>query len=309
MIPYKDSYIIGLDLGYGNIKTANICFPTGVTVHDTEPVFKGKTLLYKGTYYKIGESSKPFISDKTADTDFLILAYAGIAAECLANNVTQGNIILAVGIPTSMVKAQREDTRKYLLSDTEPEFDYNSRHFKFHLEKCYIFPQGYPAIYGRNNELSGVSMIADIGNGTMNIIYLSDKKVIEEKCHTEKIGVGQFRIMAHNAIMDNFGKKIDPAVVESFIYGRKTDISEKYISVLEKAAENYCRQLTDTLEKYEYDSDFMKLYVAGGGGALLKRYGKYEPSRTFFINDVCAAAKGFEHFALLKCKAESKVIT
>ena len=128
-------------------------------------------------------------------------------------------------------------------------------------------------------------------------LYLSDKKVIEEKCHTEKIGVGQFRIMAHNAIMDNFGKKIDPAVVESFIFGRKTDISEKYISVLEKAAENYCRQLTDTMEKYEYDSDFMKLYVAGGGGVLLKRYGKYEPSRNTSI---------LKKFTLLKILLQKK---
>ena len=29
-------YIIGVDHGYGNIKTANCCFPTGVGRSDTE---------------------------------------------------------------------------------------------------------------------------------------------------------------------------------------------------------------------------------------------------------------------------------
>ena len=32
-------YIIGVDHGYGNIKTANCCFPTGVENSDTEPTF------------------------------------------------------------------------------------------------------------------------------------------------------------------------------------------------------------------------------------------------------------------------------
>ena len=308
MIPYNNSYILGLDLGYGNIKTSKTCFPTGITAYDTEPVFKGRVLFHKGIYYKIGESIKPFIADKTTDKDFLILAYAGIAAECLANNITEANIILAAGIPTSMVKAQREDTRKYLLSDPDPEFDYNGKHFKIHLEKCLIFPQGYPALYDRNRELTGLNIIADIGNGTMNVIYVSNKKVIEDKCHTEKIGVGQFRIMAYNAMMDNFGKKIEPEIIENFICGRNTDISEKYIAVLEQEAKKYCGQIFDTLYKYEYDPDFMKLFIVGGGGALLKRYGKYDPHRTFFIEDICASAKGFEQFALIKCRSESRVI-
>ncbi len=32
--------IIGIDSGYGNIKTANCCFPAVLAGHDTEPVFK-----------------------------------------------------------------------------------------------------------------------------------------------------------------------------------------------------------------------------------------------------------------------------
>lgn len=47
-------YIIGVDHGYGNIKTANYCFPTGLTAYDTEPLFTGNMLVYNDRYYLIG---------------------------------------------------------------------------------------------------------------------------------------------------------------------------------------------------------------------------------------------------------------
>lgn len=34
MKKYKETYIIGVDHGYGNMKTANCCFQTGVTVYE-----------------------------------------------------------------------------------------------------------------------------------------------------------------------------------------------------------------------------------------------------------------------------------
>ena len=40
-------YIIGVDHGYGNIKTTNCCFPTGVESSDTEPTFKNDLLIYQ----------------------------------------------------------------------------------------------------------------------------------------------------------------------------------------------------------------------------------------------------------------------
>ena len=42
--------IIGIDHGYGNIKTAHCCFPTGVIISDKEPTFKSNLLVYNGSY-------------------------------------------------------------------------------------------------------------------------------------------------------------------------------------------------------------------------------------------------------------------
>ena len=42
----NDFIIVGVDAGYGNMKTANTIFPTGLAAMDTEPYF---CLLYTST--------------------------------------------------------------------------------------------------------------------------------------------------------------------------------------------------------------------------------------------------------------------
>ena len=68
--------IIGIDHGYGNIKTAHACFPTGVTAHDKEPTFKNDLLIYEGGYYTIGEGHKEFAAEKMMDSDYYLLTLA-----------------------------------------------------------------------------------------------------------------------------------------------------------------------------------------------------------------------------------------
>ena len=61
MKSYGNKFIIGVDHGYGNIKTANHCFKTGITAYDTEPLFTKDMLIYNGKYYLIGEGHKEFL--------------------------------------------------------------------------------------------------------------------------------------------------------------------------------------------------------------------------------------------------------
>ena len=63
MKKYHDLYVIGIDHGYGNMKTANCCFPTGVLKSETEPVFTGDLLVWDGHYYSIGVGHKEFTAD------------------------------------------------------------------------------------------------------------------------------------------------------------------------------------------------------------------------------------------------------
>ena len=73
--------IIGIDHGYGNIKTASTVTKSGVTAYETEPIFSGNILEYEGGYYRIGECQKEFVSDKVSDDDYYLLTLMAIARE------------------------------------------------------------------------------------------------------------------------------------------------------------------------------------------------------------------------------------
>ena len=55
MKKFNNTIIIGIDHGYGNMKTANCCFPTGLIAYNCEPLFTKELLVYNGKYYLIGE--------------------------------------------------------------------------------------------------------------------------------------------------------------------------------------------------------------------------------------------------------------
>lgn len=48
----------------------------------------------------------------------------------------------------------------------------------------------------------GLNMLADIGNGTVNIMKINNRKPITTQSYTEKMGVNQCVKAASNAMMD-----------------------------------------------------------------------------------------------------------
>ena len=72
MKSFNTSKIIGIDHGYGNMKTANFCFPTGIIAYDSKPLFTADMLSFNGKYYLIGEGHKEFAPDKIKDEDYYL---------------------------------------------------------------------------------------------------------------------------------------------------------------------------------------------------------------------------------------------
>ena len=95
----RNTKIIAVDHGYGNIKTANTVTPTGITAYETEPIFTGKILEYNGTYYRIGEGHKEFIPDKAMDEDYYRLTLMAVARELNVFSIHEADVHLAAGLP------------------------------------------------------------------------------------------------------------------------------------------------------------------------------------------------------------------
>ena len=114
--------VIGIDHGFGQMKTAHVCFKTGVTAHDKEPTFKSDLLIYVGRYYTIGEEHKEFIADKALDQDYYILTLAAIARELRFRGMTTARVYLAAGLPLTWVSEQRDTFKAYLLQKPSADF-------------------------------------------------------------------------------------------------------------------------------------------------------------------------------------------
>lgn len=292
--------IIGIDHGYGNIKTANTVTPTGIHVYDTEPIFQGNILEYMGKYYRFGEGHKAFIADKSSDEDFYMFTLMAVARELQRVGIYEARVYIATGLPLTWVRAQRDSFKAYLMKNAEVSFRFNEKDFRISFVGCSVYPQGYPAIVERISDFKGTNILADIGNGTMNILYILNKKPIESKSWTEKLGVNQLVIKAKNVVMDNFGVKIDESIVEQFIRFGKADIGVKYAELLHRTAVEYANDIFTALRNYEYNPELMKLYIIGGGGCIIKNFAEYDANAVEIIGDICATAKGYEYLAYLQ---------
>ena len=183
--------VIGIDHGYGNIKTANTCFRAGVTAYDKEPYFIIGSLQYNGKWYGISEEHKEFIPDKMTDQDYYILTLAAIARELEQAHLTSADIHLAVGLPLTWVSEQKDRFRKYLIQRKDVKFSFDGTAYSIRIVGCDVFPQGFAAVADKLAEFKGTTMLCDIGNGTMNIMTISNGKPNPQKCYTEKYGTYQ----------------------------------------------------------------------------------------------------------------------
>ena len=173
--------IIAIDHGYGRVKTAHGHFQAGVTLYEKEPIFTHNMLVYQGKHYIIGEDHKPFLSNKIDDPDYYILTLAAIARELKMQGLTSATVHLAAGLPLTWVGEQKQEFRKYLLQNDAVDFTYNDTEYHVEFTDADVFPQGYSAIATQLNSFKGTNMLCDIGNGTMNIMYINNCRPVQGK--------------------------------------------------------------------------------------------------------------------------------
>lgn len=298
----EETMVIGIDHGYGNIKTANTCFRTGVTRYDKEPTFQNNLLVYDEVYYQIGEEHKEFLAEKMLDEDYYILTLAAIARELHLAGIYSTKVHLAVGLPLTWVSEQKEDFRSYLLKNKTADFTFRGKQFHVEFTGADIFPQGFAAVADRLRMFKGINMLADIGNGTMNIMYINDCRPVEKKCYTEKYGTNQCILAVRESMLKQLGTIVDDLVIEQVIRTGKADIGEKYLRVIQESAEKYTAEIFRKLREHEYNPELMRLYVVGGGGCMIENFGKYDADRVTVINDICATAKGYEMLVARKLR-------
>lgn len=304
---FNTSKIIGIDHGYGNMKTANFCFPTGIIAYDSEPLFTADMLSFNGKYYLIGEGHKEFAPDKIKDEDYYILTLAAIAKELKTEGITETDVHIAAGLPLTWTSGQKADFAAYLAKNKEVDFIYKKAEYHIRITGVSIYPQGYAAIAPFATKLTGINLIADIGNGTMNVLYMINGKPQSGKMFTEKFGTYQCTLAVREAFMRKTHREINDYIIEEVLRTGTADISAADLKIIKSVASEYVRDIFRRLREHGYDESTMRLYVTGGGGCLIKNFYKLNADRTVFVEDICAAAKGYEYLAEIQLSADKGV--
>lgn len=271
-----DVIIIGIDSGYGNIKTANCCFPASVSTYAKEPVFKENLLVFESKFYLIGEGHKEFLADKTKDLDYYVLALAAIARELNIRKMTCGKIRIAAGLPLTWVSGQRDEFRDYLLQNKAVDFLFRNVSYHVEIVGVDVFPQGFLSL--------------------MNMMFIVPFP-ISQIMFTEKYGTHQCLLAVRENVMRAYHTTVDETIINRVFRFGTADIKEEYLKTITDTATDYVEGIFQRLREHEYNPELMRLYVLGGGSCLIRNFGVYDASRVTINDDICATAKGYEYLA------------
>ena len=300
MKQFNEMVVIGIDHGYGNMKTANCCFLTGVMKSDTEPTFIGDLLQWNGKYYSIGVGHKEFTADKFNDEDYYVLTLAAIARELRRERITEASVFIAAGLPLTWVSEQKAEFKNYLLQNSEVEFTFRNTEYRIKIVGAEIYPQGFAAIVNNLNDFTGVNMLCDIGNGTMNTMFVNDKKPKPANCYTEKFGTHKGMLEVQENLMRVHHTEPPEEMITRVLRFGTADIDGAYLKTIIDTAREYAAVIFRRLRDYGYDPKLMKLYIVGGGGCLIRNFADYDESRVIINDDICTTAKGYERMLEMK---------
>ena len=102
-------------------------------------------------------------------------------------------------------------------------------------------------------------------------------------------------------------RKINDAIIDEVLITGTANIAPADLKIIKGIAAEYVKDIFRRLRDHGYDENTMTLYVTEGGGCLVKNFSKVNPDRVKFVDDICAAAKGYEYLAEVQIKSEAKL--
>lgn len=169
-----------------------------------------------------------------------------------------------------------------------------------------VYAQGYSAVIPELRKFTGANMLCDIGNGTMIVMAINDRKPVLEQRFTEKYGTYQCVLKAREALTRLCGRTVPDVTIEQVMRDGTADVAPEYVQVIREAAADYAAEIMRKLREHEYDPKTMRLWIVGGGGCLIRNFGQYDPNRVTIIGDIHASAKGYEYLAERRLQREAR---
>ena len=295
--------IIGIDHGYGMMKTANTMFKTGLTEYEKEPYTMQNVVKFNGKYYVCGSGRQTLILDKTLDDSYYILTLAAIAKElCIRGAGTKANVTLAIGLPLTSFGRYKDKFIKYLKRSTlQPvRFEFEGIAYKVTIDDVKAYPQGYSAIADYIDKLKKEPsvIICDIGSWTVDVMRIDEGTPNAETCRSLELGIIRMIDKTLEEVRRNTGLSITAPQVEQILKNQQCSIDEKAKSIIINQGKAYVNKIFRTLTESGLDVAAVPIIFIGGGALFIKQnIGNNRVCSMSVVEDIKANAIGYEKIA------------
>ena len=130
---------------------------------------------------------------------------------------TEASVFIAAGLPLTWVREQKAEFKKYLLQHSDVEFSFRNTDYRIKIVGAEIYPQGFAAVAENLGDFKGVNMLCDIGNGTMNLLRIVNKKPDAQRMFAEKYGTHQCALLIREQMMKHYHTIIDVSSTRIFV--------------------------------------------------------------------------------------------
>ena len=291
----SDPIIVGIDHGYGFIKTETMIMKSGVKEIPVKSAFSHQILEYGDSCYVVGQVRNNHRANKTETQDYYILTLAAIADELKKRGRKKADIVIAAGLPFSFFGTQKDDFKWYLLrnKNEEIEFTYEDISYQIVIEDVQLFPQGFPIIAKELASLTGRTVLVDIGSRTIDILTFDGSQALHEGCFSMNGGVINCIESIQKAFMTKYQRQLDENLLQDFFQKKRVDLPIEELSFIEKLVRYYVKNtIFSEMEAKGVDLTYGKIVFCGGGATVVQEFGDLVKNMRV-INDINANAKGY----------------
>ncbi len=295
--------IIGIDHGYGCMKTANHIFTTGITEYEKEPYTTDNLIKFDDKYYVCGSGRQALIRDKTQDDSYYILTLCAIAKELKSRNAgNKANIIIAAGLPLTSYGRDKDKFTKYLNRNImQPvKFEFEQEIYKIFIDDVIMMPQGCSAVYENMGELKDEPsvIVCDIGSWTVDIFRMDNGTPNSETSRSLELGIIRMMDKVLEEVRSNTGLSITSVQAERVMKNLPCSMNDKARVIIEKESITYIDKLIRTLLESGFDISAIPIIFIGGGASLVEmNIDKNKYAKMVFVKDIKANAIAYEKIA------------
>ena len=296
--------VLGVDVGFGNTKSANNIFSSGVTKHKVMPPINTKVLETISGIYSAGHPKNTIQESKIIDETTLVLTEAAIAEEMKRLDITRADIHLGVGVPLTRMGVEKQPLIDYYTKNRRLCFKYEGIPYSINLLSVNVFPQGYAGVVNYMQSFKKVALVIDMGSWTVDILPLKEGQPDLSQCKSLPLGTITCMHTINENLRESFNGEADEIhLKEVMITGTSNELPEKYLKVIRDGLYTYVDSIMGQLRALQFNLDTTQLIFVGGGATIIKHFldtNKY-PNASI-IDDVFINAKGYENLIRFKIR-------